>query len=328
MKPPELKVLFNSYPVAFDCPGGGEVQLMECKAALERRGIIVLLYNQWEPQFNEVDVVHHFSVQGGATVFLHHAKRHGKPTCLSPILWLGENKYDYNLIETGNALKTCDIALPNSEIEGKKLAEWYQLPKEKFIPIVNGVDSIFFEPADPEIFRNYFNVQEPFLLSVGNIEPRKNQLSLIKASKDLGIKILMVGQIRDQAYWESCQAHLHKDIEHIGAVEFGSELHRSAYAGCQAFVLPSLLETPGLAALEAAAIGKPICITAEGCTREYFKDFALYVNSESIQSIRTGLIELDKYSESSERAAFVKGSYTWDKAAEQLEFAYKRLISC
>ena len=70
-----MRVLFNTYPVAFDCPGGGEMQLLKCKQALESLGVEVLLFDPWRPQFEQVDVVHYFSVQGGSMNFCDYVKR-------------------------------------------------------------------------------------------------------------------------------------------------------------------------------------------------------------------------------------------------------------
>lgn len=321
-----MKVLFNSYPVAFSCPGGGEVQLLECRSALQRKGVEVLLYDQWQPQFEEVDLVHFFSVQGGSIPFCSHVKQLGLPLALSPIIWFGENKYDYALGEIGVLLNLCDLALPNSRAEGERLANWYDLPTEKFVPIVNGVDERFLVQGDPELFRGTYNLREQFLLCIANIEPRKSQLNLIRASKGLGIKIVLLGRVRDPAYWEACQAELHDDIEYLGHVEYASDMHRAAYAACTAFLLPTRLETPGLASLEAAATGTPLCVTQEGCAAEYFGQYAIYVDPESPESIRCGIERVAGLPRSAERAALVKNNYTWDCAAEQLKTAYHRIL--
>jgi glycosyltransferase involved in cell wall biosynthesis len=322
-----LKILFNTYPVAFDCPGGGEVQLLECRAALERKGAEVVLYDQWNPQFDEVDIVHFFSVQGGSIPFCTHAKNHGKKLAVSPIIWFGENKYDYALGEIGELLNLCDIALPNSFAEGERLSRWYDLPIEKFSPIVNGVDERFFVPGDPELFRTTYDLNEPFLLCVANIELRKNQLNLIRATVGLGIKVVLLGRVRDAEYWQSCQAEMHDGIKFLGHVDYASEMHRSAYAACSAFLLPTRLETPGLAALEAAATGTPLCLTQEGCTMEYFGNLAIYVDPESPESIRSGIVAVASRDRSKDLSCLVKSKYTWDCAAEQLIAAYRKICN-
>ena len=105
-----------------------------------------------------------------------------------------------------------------------------------------------------------------------------------------------------------------------------SLLLRSAYSACIAFALPSLLETPGLAALEAAAVGAPLVITKEGCTAEYFGTDAFYVDPKDVEDIskklslainKTGGVEMLK-----ERTR----QYTWDRVAEELESAYEKAI--
>ena len=321
-----LTILFNTYPVAFACPGGGEVQLSQYRRALERLGHRVVLYDQWHPQFKECDIVHYFSVQGWAAPFCHYARRQGKPVVVSTILWLGENKYDYDLTAIGQVLAACDLALPNSRGEGERLAAWYGLSPDKFVPVVNGVDEVFFTPGDPALFRSRFGINGPFILSIANIEPRKNQLRLIRASRDLAVQLVLMGRIRDTAYWEACQAAMHKAVRYLGPVDYASALHRAAYAACRAFILPTLLETPGLAALEAAAQGAPLCLTREGCTEEYFAEQALYVDSESEESIRDGLIAVQRETRSEARSRFVRERYTWDIAASQLETIYRRLL--
>ena len=184
-----LRVLFNTYPLAFACPGGGEVQLQSCREALQRRGIIVELFDPWHPQFDQADVVHFFSVQGGSIPFCDYVKRRGLPLVLSPILWLGEDKHDYALEEIGALLRLCDLALPNSVEEGRLLATYYGLEDAKFVPIVNGADVRFHLPADPRLFRETYGVNGEFLLCLANIEPRKNQLQLIRAVRDLTMDI-------------------------------------------------------------------------------------------------------------------------------------------
>jgi len=320
-----LRVLFNTYPLAFACPGGGEVQLQSCREALQRRGIIVELFDPWHPQFDQADVVHFFSVQGGSIPFCDYVKRRGLPLVLSPILWLGEDKHDYALEEIGALLRLCDLALPNSVEEGRLLATYYGLEDAKFVPIVNGADVRFHLPADPRLFRETYGVNGEFLLCLANIEPRKNQLQLIRAVRDLTMPVLLVGRIRDTVYWEACQQELPPNVRYLGPIEFASELHRSAYCACSLFVLPTRLETPGLAALEAAALGARICITREGCTREYFGEEASYVDPDDPADILRGIREALTRLRTDTLSRTVRKRYTWDRAAEQLASVYTRL---
>ncbi len=325
-----MRVLFNAFPVAFDCPGGGEVQLLRCKGALESLGVEVLLYDMWQPQFEEVDVVHHFSVQGGSSVFCNYVKTKGLPLVISPILWITEESYGagmYPIHEIRHLLAIADRLLPNSEAEADALSSVFKIPRHKFVPIVNGVDDYFLiHQADPQLFLETYDVKPPFLLNVANIEPRKNQLNLVKAVRDLEIPLMILGNIRDQAYFDQCVEVGQGCFRYLGYVEHHSPLLLSAYSACSVCVLPSMLETPGLAALEAAAKGAKVVITQEGCTQEYFGDGVTYVDPLSVDSIRDGIRQQLATPVSDTLAAQVASAFTWQRAAQQLQQVYTQMV--
>ncbi|MEO0648300.1 MAG: glycosyltransferase [Cyanobacteria bacterium J06650_10] len=334
-----MRVLFNTFPVAFDCPGGGEIQLLKCKEALSQQGVDVILYDLWQPQLNQVDVVHYFSVQGGSSNFCNYVHSKDIPLLISPILWITEESYHAGIYPNGeinHLLHIADRLLPNSHAESQALSTLFGVPLEKFSPIVNGVDDYFLsQSADPQLFRQKYNIDGSFLLNVANIEPRKNQLSLLKAIRDLEIPLVVIGNIRDQAYYEQCVAEGDGFLHYLGYIEHHSSLLLSAYAACDLFVLPSTLETPGLAALEAAALGAKVVITQEGCTREYFGNYVTYVDPNSIDNIRTAVksqlssTQISQTQTSQEQTnlkTHVESTFTWHHAAKQLKQAYAQAL--
>jgi glycosyltransferase involved in cell wall biosynthesis len=327
-----MKVLFNTYPVAFDCPGGGEVQLLKSAAGLEQRGVEVLRYDLWQPQFDQADLVHHFSVQGGSSLFCNYVKySRALPLAISPILWITPQSYGaglYPVEEIRHLLHLADVVLPNSQAEANNLAEVFDLPLQKFHPIVNGIDSFFFRSdASPALFREKFGLEGPFLLNVGNLEPRKNQHRLAQAACELGMDLVVLGNIRDRAYFEQCLSASQGRLKYLGYLPHPSELLLSAYAACELFVLPSTLETPGLAALEAAASGARIVITQEGCTEEYFGDQVEYVDPLSVESIRAGIVRQLAAPAPTQLRQHVAERFTWQRAAAQLQAAYAQALA-
>ena len=104
-------------------------------------------------------------------------------------------------------------------------------------------------------------------------------------------KLVLIGHIRDPKYAEEVFTEGGEQVIHIGTLPHGSELHRSAYAACEVFCLPSTLETPGLAALEAAACGAKMVVTEEGATKEYFGDNVLYCSPTSVEDICNKLLD-------------------------------------
>jgi len=323
-----VRVLFNTYPVAFGCPGGGEIQLLKCRGALESLGIEVLLFDPWKPQFEAVDLVHYFSVQGGSMNFCDYAKRIGLPLVISPVLWLtAENRARFPLGEIRDLLHLCDRILPNSQAEAEQLAAEFDLQPDKFSWVPNGVDPEFGVPADPAAFRTRYGVEGRFLLNVANIEPRKNQRMLATVARQMDLDLVLLGHARNPDYLAECLAAGGPRVRHAGHLDHADPLLKSAYRACEVFVLPSLLETPGLAALEAAAQGAKLVVTEVGCTREYFEDWARYVDPTDEADLRQGIAEQWAAAPQPRVREHVLANFTWTEAGRSLVAAYTRTLS-
>ncbi len=322
-----MRVLFNTYPVAFGCPGGGEVQLLKCRQALEALGVEVLLFDPWKPQFDSVDLVHYFSVQGGSMNFCDYVKRIGLPLAISPVLWLtAENRARFPLGEIRDLLHLCDRILPNSTAEADQLAEEFDVRPDKFSWVPNGVDPEFGVPADANEFRRRFGVEGSFLLNVANIEPRKNQRMLAAVARQMELDLILLGHARDPAYLADCLAAGGTRARHLGHLDHADPLLKSAYRACQVFVMPSLLETPGLAALEAAAQGAKLVVTEVGCTRQYFQDEACYVDPGDSSDLRRGIAAQWSAPTNDRLRRHVLANFTWSEAAKSLVAAYSRML--
>lgn len=324
-----MHIIFNTYPVAFETPGGGEIQLLKTRSALQELGHEVSLHDVWKPRLREADVVQFFSVQGGVENFHHYIKSQGIPFAIAPILWPGRDLTAYPLDEIRWMLNTADVILPNSRMEAERLSEVFRIPLEKFHPVPNGVDRIFCEDTSStgELFRRTFQVDEPFSLCLGNIEPRKNQLMLANCARETRSLVIAAGHARDPQYLQAAEVAGAGYFRYVGPLEHASELHRSAYRACRTFLLPSLLETPGLAALEAAAMGCRLVVTQEGCAREYFGDHASYCDPESSDSIidawHASLSGPEKSPTLRDR---ITSNYLWKHAALATIKAYEHLL--
>jgi glycosyltransferase involved in cell wall biosynthesis len=105
-----------------------------------------------------------------------------------------------------------------------------------------------------------------------------------------------------------------------------SDLLASAYAACDVFVLPSLYETPGIAALEAALAGAKIVITGIGGTKEYFGQYAEYVEPTSVELIHHGITTaLNKVSNNALRE-HVRREFLWERVAEKTVQVYRKVV--
>lgn len=324
-----MNVMFNTYPVAFDTPGGGEIQLLKTREYLQLLGHKVDLYNQWIPNYKDIDIVHFFSVFGGSQVYCDAVKNKNLPLAISSVLYPHKNFNQYPMDEISRLLRSSDIILPNSQIEANLLSEVFDIDIEKFYIVYNGVDDIFINNEDDDdgsLFREHFGIDFDFLLNVANIEPRKNQLTLSRALANTDYMLIILGHIRDQCYYEEIIRSSKGRVKYLGYIPNESPLLRSAYKACQLFVLPSLLETPGLAALEAAASGAKIAVTEVGSTREYFLNFAQYFNPEDEDGFLNVIESSIDADYTQDLMAHICNNFTWKNTGLQTLQAYQKIL--
>lgn len=325
------KILFGAYPWAFDCPGGGERQLMAYRNHLQQRGHTVGLYDPWQPVGQGWSVFHFFSVMPGSIQLCNYIRNKGVKLVISPNLWVTPGtRWKYPHEDIYRLVEIADLLVVNSQLEADALGEVYNLPPERFHVVYNGVENSFLLQADPQDFRVWAGLGDcRYLLNVANVEERKNQLTFLDAlDQHPDLKLVVVGHARDAAYLEACRKKGGERFLHVGALEYGSDLLRSAMAGAEAFVMPSMLETPSIAALEAAAIGCRLLVTEVGSTVEYFGEDAIYVNPASVESMREGLARV-LVDDSSHLRSRIRSHFMWDRVVSELERAYDRVcIGC
>lgn len=317
-----MNVLFATYPMAFHTPGGGEVQLLSYEEHLPGHGVTPRRFDPWNPRFLDNDVVHFFSCIGGSSHLCSFVKGLGLPLVVSSSLWVTrETVGDFPLDEIRHQLATADRVITNSRLESDTLADVLGLPRDKFVDVSNAVDEIFLQPEEPAAFRQEFGIEQPFALCVANIEPRKNQLALALAmQRHPDLLLVLAGEVRDSQYWHTVQRVGGDRLRFVGAIPHQSPLLRSAYAACAVFVLPSQFETPGLAALEAAAQRARLAITSRGSTTEYFGSTVQYLSPDSVDSIAEAIAGA---------LAAPPCSYTppsWRQATRRLADVYAELV--
>lgn len=313
------KVCINTYPTAFITPGGGEVQLRKTYEHLLKQGCQVELYNQWEPNLDRFDIVHYFSVYGGSLDFCQKVKESGKKLVVSPVIWLDDMK-KYPVGEIQAILNLADLILPNSQAEAEMLNQKLGIPMEKFHIVYNAVEPDVFSNIDSDLFRNKYKLGK-YMLNVANIEPRKNQKTLIEAVREVDIPLVIIGHVRDEDYARECRELAREgNVYFIEPLEHNSPMLLSAYAGAELFVLPSTLETPGLAALEAAAAGcKRLLLTDIGSAREYFGERADYIediyNVDLLQKMLSDILKRDNTLSDGSIKKYILSSFSWKNAS-------------
>lgn len=323
-----MNISYYTYPWAMDVAGGGERQMMAYRAHLRRHGIDVHLFDMWHPNFDDTSVLHSFSVMPGTVELCDYAKKRGLKLVISPNLWVTkETKKDYPFDTIWNLFELADCIVVNSNMEIQALSDIYSISESKFKVVYNAAETDYLLPEDPDLFANTYGIHEPYILNIANIEPRKNQLRFLEVLRQErpDLTFVVIGGIRDKAYAQKCHEVSGKGFICIPPLPYASPMLRSALSGCVFFAMPSLLETPSIAALEAAALGARILLTDQGTTTEYFGDSVVYVSPLSETSLVSGIHTALEVSP--ERSTWVaRDSFLWPKVIPQLVQVYKSLL--
>ncbi|WP_243366958.1 glycosyltransferase family 4 protein [Fundidesulfovibrio soli] len=173
-----------------------------------------------------------------------------------------------------------------------------------------------------------------FWLSVGTIEPRKNQVRLVEALARAGGSAPLVlaggkGWLMDDMARLVAELGLGSRVRLTGYV--GDAELAWLYANCLGFVYPSLFEGFGLPVLEAMSLGAPVVTSSVSSLPEVAGGAALLADPLDPESIAEAMRRLENDPEL--RAALSRRSlqraaeFGWDKAARVAAEAYKAALS-
>jgi len=229
--------------------------------------------------------------------------------------------------------------LADSQATKDDLVELYGTPPDKITVLLGGVNPEFAPVTDPEarqIVRQRYNLPgNPYIFSIGTIQPRKNYARLIQALAALGPECRDVhlviaggqGWLEGPIYQAVGDLHLSERVHFIGFVRDDDLPALYSEAVCLAY--PSLYEGIGLPVLEAMACGIPVVTSNISSMPEVAGDAALLVDPYDVPALADALRRL--LTDATLRADLVSrgfrqaARFTWARAAQQLIDVYRRL---
>jgi glycosyltransferase involved in cell wall biosynthesis len=210
------------------------------------------------------------------------------------------------------AVRRAARVLTVSERTKRDLVELHGVPAERVVVTPNGVDPAFHPPSDTVS-------QGAYVLAVGAIQRRKNQLAALEAASANGLSLVVVGPRKDSA--------LAEELRRRGArVEGYVDIERLAdlYRGAACLVQSSSFEGFGLPIVEAMASGTPVVAVREPALVEVAGDAAVVVDEPDLaEGIRRALAERERLVAAGlERAR----AFTWRAAAERTLAVYREIL--
>lgn len=231
--------------------------------------------------------------------------------------------------------------LADSQATKDDLVELYGTAPEKITVLLGGVNPEFAPVTDPEkrkAVRERYNIPEqPYIFSIGTVQPRKNYARLIAALAALGpshadVHLVIAGGrgwLEGPIYRAVDEHGLAERVHFIGFAR--DEDLPALYSGAACLAYPSLYEGIGFPVLEAMACGTPVVTSALSSMPEVAGDAALLIDPYNVVALADALRRL--LADDALRGELITrghrqaAHFTWERAAEQLLSVYRRLLS-
>jgi glycosyltransferase involved in cell wall biosynthesis len=204
----------------------------------------------------------------------------------------------YMRLLTGLAIRKAQVVALDSEFTAREVQRYYPQVSTKGVVTWMGVDRRFGHAAeakdDRQVLEKY-GLQDPYILAIGNIHPRKNLAHLLEAYRQLSQgnntvpRMVWIGLPR----WNS--AHLIHEALELGVILPGyvpADDLPALYRGAAVFVYPSLYEGFGLPVLEAMACGTPVIASNTSSLPEVVGDAAILVDPCDVNALARALRQI------------------------------------
>jgi len=235
------------------------------------------------------------------------------------------------------AVRSAAAVLTISEFSRRDIAERYRIDPARIVVTPLAAAPVFrpLPAAETESRLDRLGITGPYVLAVGNVQPRKNLVRLLEAfalarqRMDLPHRLVLVGRraYRGDAILARQDAlGLSAHVVTTGFV--GDDDLVALYNGADVFAYPSLYEGFGLPILEAMECGAPVITSATTALPEVAGDAAELVDPCSVDDIAAALGRLltsPGWRETLRARGMLRASeFSWRRVAEETLAVYKQ----
>jgi len=241
----------------------------------------------------------------------------------------------------GETARNSTLIVTISRHSREKIKQYYNVDGAKVRIVSNGVDVEKFKPVEnvEDAKRQFGLGNEPYVLFVGSLIPRKGLSFLVEAAKKVvkehsETKFLIVGEgpLKNQLLSNLETANLSGNFTLLGNVK--EDMLPAVYNCADIFALPSIQEGQGIVLLEAQASAKPVVAFDLGGVNEAVRngETGLLVKRGSTDELANAMMKLlsdkalrEKMGANGRR--FVTENLTWDICAQKMLNVYHEALA-
>ena len=180
------------------------------------------------------------------------------------------------------------------------LMEFLNVPEEKIVVVGQSCHPRFWKPVS-EVERIHvkekYNLPEKYVITVGTIEPRKNQLTAVRALAKVNAEIALVIVGHPKPYNDRVCDEMHKlglEQRVIFIHEADSEDLPALYSREVCSLYLSLYEGFGIPVIEAIQSGLPVVAATGSCLEEAGGPDCLYVAPDDHEALAAAIVRATK----------------------------------
>jgi len=225
-------------------------------------------------------------------------------------------------------LESVDGLILSSREELKEIEVFFkprQTPPSTSIPL--GIETKKLDLVD-FTFHNKTGLKD-YILCVGRVEDLKNQLRIIEAMKGEILPLVFIGY--ENKHHQLYLRKFRKLVMQSANIHWFHNLTRmetlSAMKTARVHVLASMIETTGLANLEAGYLGANVVSTKNGFPQSVFKGFASYCDPTDPSSIRNAILKAYSRTDQQRLKEYIVENYTQAACALKHLSFYEKILS-
>lgn len=223
-----------------------------------------------------------------------------------------------------------------SQATANDLQEWLNVPDDKIeaIPLAISGKVNRVTGKSLEIFRMKWEIDRPYVLAVGTLEPRKNLPTLLRAfakiKDDVEHDLVLVGPegwLTGELNSTLQELNLGDRVRLTGFVS--DEELGGWYSGADMFAFPSYYEGFGLPSIEAMKCGAPVLCSDNSAFPEVVGDAGVMIPAEDAdvwaETMRELLRDPARLDDLRQKGFARAETFSWDRTAQETYDVYKAL---